>query len=338
MMFKLRGLWIWLLLIVGMGMWPTTGYVEVAGLNIEGAERRLLPGNVDVWSCDWSPDGKVLVYAGKRQGEPASKMRIWHWPVDAGREPSPLTNTDGLIDASPRWAKDGRQIALIRRSFNDSSYITSSIWLKEMSGGAGKQLTKGNQDRDPSWSPNGAQIVFVRNQGPYHSELYLAEVATGNLTSLLNLEDALLQSPWWGRDGKIYFVRLTPKPKGVDVNGQSHEAMEFGPGSIWAIDPETHAVEKIIDDEFDNRLPVLSPDGLRLAFVSSRSLAKDGNGKFDRGSLFVKDLKTGKLSYVTNKVSLNGGSLSWSPDGRQLAFFTFRSIRPAVWVITIPQR
>lgn len=332
----IRGLCVFLLMIAAAELWPAIGHSEVSVLNIEGAENRLLPANIDVWSCDWSPDGKVLVYAGKLQGEPAAKMRIWHWSVETGKNPSPLTNTDGLIDASPRWAGDGGRIALTRRTFKDSSNISSSIWLKEIPGGAGKQLTEGPQDRDPSWSPDGGQIVFVRSQGPYHSQLYLVDVATGSLTPLAGAEGELLQSPWWGQDGKIYFVKLTPRLKTVTVNERSHQVMEFGPGSIWAIHPQDQTLEKMIDDEFDNRLPVLSPDGAKLAFVSSRSLAKDGNGKFDRGGLFVKDLKNGKISYITNKVSLNGGSLSWSPDGSKLAFFTFRSIRPAVWVITIP--
>jgi Tol biopolymer transport system component len=83
-------------------------------------------------------------------------------------------------------------------------------------------------------------------------------------------------------------------------------------------------------------LPVLSPDGQKLAFVSNRIPTKEGNGKFDRGSLFIKKMNNGDIYYITNKVGLNGGSLSWSPDGKKLAFFSFRSIRPSIWVINLP--
>ena len=306
--------------------------------NLAGLETRLLPANYDVWSCDWSPDSKAMVFAGKIQGEDATKMRIWYWAQDPVSDPVPLTASEELIDSMPRWSPDGTKVVMTRRSYNKSgsTSVTSTIWLKELDGGSGKRLTNGPEDRDPSWSTDATQVVFGRGKGPYQAQLVIVNLADNSAKVLAGRDGELLNSPFWGKDGKVYFTKLTPSPKNVIVANQTYQVMDFGRGGIWAINPRDGKTEAVVVDEYDNRQPALSPDGAKLAFVSNRVPTKEGNGKFDRGSLFVKNLASGEIFYVTSKVGLNGGSLSWSPDGKRLAFFTFRSIRPAVWVINLP--
>ncbi|HOJ76943.1 MAG TPA: hypothetical protein PLZ08_01280 [Bacillota bacterium] len=326
-----------LFLIASGSLWADGDERSNPYAHLAGTETRLLSGNIDIWSCDWAPSGKAIVYSGKMQGEPASKMHIWYWSLDPAAQPTLLTGTSGIIDFSPRWSPDGKRIAMTRRAFGTNTKdLNSAIWIKEYPGGAGKQLTNGGQDREPSWAPDGQRIVFSRGKGPYNAQLMIVDLKSSSVTMLTGTDADLLNSPCWGVDNKIYYTKMNPVPKIVAVAGTTAQVMDFGRGSIWAIDPDTNENEPVIVDEFDNRLPALSPDGTKLAFVSSRNNSKDGNGKYDRGSLYIKDLATGEIHYVTNKVSLNGGSVSWSPDGKRLAFFTFRSIRPAVWVINIP--
>jgi Tol biopolymer transport system component len=308
---------------------PPFPAVEVAG-----TETRLLPANYDVWAFEWSPDGKTAVFSGKIQGEVSTRMRIWLWPLEPTSNPVVFTNTETLTDYSPRWSPDGRRLAMARVSQRKAGAL-SNLWLKEVADGTGRQLTSGGQDREPFWSPDGTRIVFCRGRGPYQSQLLIYNLASGAVETLRDQEGEIVNSPWWGRNGMIYFSRLTPFSKNVTVSGKVYQVKEFGKGSIWAVNPADQTLEPVVVDEYDNRIPALSPDGNKLAFVSDRFQGKDGNGKYDRGSLYIKDLVTGEIRFITNKVGLNGGSLSWSPDGRCLAFFTFRSIRPSVWVINL---
>lgn len=309
--------------------------VQAYAKGLAGSETRLLSESYDVWASDWSPDGKSIVFAGKEQGKDATKMKIWLWGLNSTKRPVQLTDTDELMDYSPRWSPDGTKIAITRRKFSKLNSTHSAIWIKEIPGGAGRQLTQGPEDRDPFWSPDGTQIVFSRGQGPFHSQLIIANFDDGKTKIVAGEEGELIYSPWWGRDGKIYYTRLCPTPKKVTVSGEVYQVMDFGKGEIWSYNPNTDSKEAVIADEYDNRTPALSPDGTKLAFISSWIPVKEGNGKYDRGSLYIKNLVTGEILFVTNKVGLVGGSLSWSPDGKKIAFFTFRSIRPAVWIINL---
>jgi Tol biopolymer transport system component len=303
-------------------------------LELAGTETRLLPANYDVWAFEWSPEGKTAAFSGKIRGDVSTRMRIWLWTLEPVSNPVLCTNTETMTDYSPRWSPDGKRLVMTRVCQMRSG-ADSNLWLKEMSDGTGRQLTGGGQDREPFWSPDGDRIVFCRGKGPYQSQLLIYDLASGAVKVLRDQKGEIISSPWWGRNGKIYFSRLTPYSKNVTVSGKVYQVKEFGKGSIWAVNPADKTLEQVVVDEYDNRIPALSPDGNKLAFVSDRFQGKEGNGKYDRGSLYIKDLVTGEIRFITNKVGLNGGSLSWSPDGRRLAFFTFRSIRPSVWEINL---
>jgi Tol biopolymer transport system component/imidazolonepropionase-like amidohydrolase len=60
--------------------------------------------------------------------------------------------------------------------------------------------------------------------------------------------------------------------------------------------------------------PAFSPDGQRIAFVSSRDDGSDGN-------LFLLDLASGKMSRLTHEFQV--GMPSWSPDGKTIAYLSY---------------
>lgn len=83
--------------------------------------------------------------------------------------------------------------------------------------------------------------------------------------------------------------------------------------NLWTVslDGKTHM--PLLSDTKNHFSPVLSPDGSKLAYLSSKE------GKVQ---IYLRDLKSGLTARVTD-VAMTPSSLAFSPDGKQLAFSMF---------------
>jgi Tol biopolymer transport system component len=299
-------------------------------------ETRLLPAEYDVWSFDRSPDGKQIVFSGKMKGEDSTQMRVWLWTPPDGT-PSEWTNTKGLMDASPRWSPQGDGVVMVRRSLANletGHCLTSSLWWKAYPSGEGLQLTSGPEDREPAWSPDGKSIVFLRGDGPFTANLMIVD-RNGKNPRALTTGDNALATPFWGVDGWIYYTRYHLVKRQVTMGSDQFTTTEIQKGVIERINPASGRMERVVEDEFDNRAPALSPDGSMLAFVSSRDIPSDKRHMYDRAGLWVMDLKQRDKRELSDKAGLNGATPVWSKSGDSLTFFSFRHIRPALWTIAL---
>ncbi|MEP4889662.1 MAG: S9 family peptidase [Aliiglaciecola sp.] len=110
------------------------------------------------------------------------------------------------------------------------------------------------------------------------------------------------------KDGKIvYFVRHF-----MDI--QSDRKL----GNIWSVDTKTGNMLPVTTGDHLDYNPVLSADGKKLAFISTRS---------GKPQIYVTWLATGNTAKLTNLVSSPSG-LSWSPDGKYIAFSMFVPGKP----------
>lgn len=294
---------------------------------------RVIPDRYDVWSMDWSPDGRIA-FSGKKERETGPQMRIWLYKPGAKSEPVLWTGTGSMIDTSPKWAPDGSGVVMVRKTAPgpEKRELTTAIWWKEYPSGAGKRLTSGPLDRDPDWAPSGETLVFVRGDGLYTSSLMTIQKNGLGLKTLLANVQGFIATPDWGKNNKIYYTLLRQKKTRVEVAGYQSEAWGLDHGSIWVYDVNTGENRPFLENGEDNRHPAVSPDGRYLAYISTGGQATpEGKVVRDRGSLFVQDLQSGKKYFICDGVSLNGGPPCWSPDGKVLAFFSFRDNRPAVW-------
>ena len=90
--------------------------------------------------------------------------------------------------------------------------------------------------------------------------------------------------------------------------------------NLWmvSLDGKTHL--PLLSDSNNHFSPVFSPDGSKLAYLSSKE------GKIQ---IYLRDMKTGLTTRVTD-VAMTPSGLSFSPDGQHLAFsmFTPRKAKP----------
>ncbi len=115
----------------------------------------------------------------------------------------------------PQVSPDGSRVAFVRVTVNEKKEgYNTSIWTVPLSGAEEPhQLTKGEHDSTPRWSPDGKFLVFLRaaeKEGkPEAPQLSILPMAGGDSFSFTDLPKGA-SNPVWSPDGKtIAFISET---------------------------------------------------------------------------------------------------------------------------------
>ncbi len=102
----------------------------------------------------------------------------------------------------PRISPDGRFVTFVKVTPDplERGY-KRNIWLFPLGGGEAFQLTRGDKDSEPSWSPNGKHLAFVSTRGD-KAQVYVLPTngVGGEARALTNLKNGA-HSPAWSPDG-----------------------------------------------------------------------------------------------------------------------------------------
>jgi len=154
----------------------------------------------------WSPDGKTLVYAGKR----TNQYDIYAISAEGGEE-TRLTDTPAHEDG-PEYSPDGQYIY-----FNSDRTGRMQIWRMHTDGSEPEQITKDEDGNNwfPHISPNGQQMVYLTYppsvEAGAHPEskdvmLHLMELRTGKTKVIAKLfgGQGTINVPSWSPDSKYF--------------------------------------------------------------------------------------------------------------------------------------
>ena len=247
----------------------------------------------------------------------------------------------------PRWSPDGRWIA-----FQRGDGIRFDVFVAPAAGGKPRQLThENNMMSGFAWLPDSTAIVYSSSRGgtmPYLPTLSLWQVTVndGNVRRLTSGETSYV-NPDISKSGSMVVGRMKMQTDiwkfpvnglpaenvrgGVRVTRQTGQVLTptAGPGdkevaflsdsgghaNLWVVNTESGALRQITherDPQAAVGVPVWSPDGRSIAFVSSR-----GNEGLTFG-VWLVDPDGSNLRNVANP----GLGPAWSEDGRWLYYVT----------------
>jgi|GEM_PF-3985970 len=149
-----------------------------------------------------SPDSKNLVF-WQEVGD--HTLQLWMSSFD-GQEGHSM-GTYYVVRRQLAWSPDSRYVAFSAynpNAGNDHELDTNELYILDTVTGAARQLTHNGFDHEqPSWSPDGTQIVFTSTEDVYNHLYHLSiiDVATG--TQHIVSEDCFGGAPSWSPDGKL---------------------------------------------------------------------------------------------------------------------------------------
>ncbi len=183
----------------------------------------------------WSRDGRFILYISNR-GHIHGTGGIWRMPAQAGAAGQEIHYEETNWRTRPDLSPDGKRLVY-------SSYLGRSwhnLWMMPAGGGDVFPLSFGSWDQvNPRWSPDGARIAFISNQGGGTS-IGIVGVPGGVVRALP------IHSRSWMRPAGQVHIRLLAaggEPGVARISVTDDEGMSHAPAGGWIS----------ADDGFDRR-------------------------------------------------------------------------------------
>jgi eukaryotic-like serine/threonine-protein kinase len=300
-----------------------SGAIQIVG---EGSHARYLAGGVLVlardgtlWAARFDPDrltlggavpleervahtdNTVFHYATAASGalvylppQSAGSRQRLAWFDRAGRE-TPV-NVEPRPYVRVALSPDDQRLAL---ALDESG--NQDIWIADPARNTMSRLTfEPTIETMPAWSPDGRYVAFrSEREGP---GVFRRAASGAGTAERLTATDGPIHSPYsWTPDGKSLLLAV--------FRSFRHQA-------IARVTPPETTVEILLDGDFAQLDPHVSPDGRWMAYQS------DETGRFEIYVRPYPELQAGRWL-----VSPGGGtSPRWSPDSRELFYFDGESL------------
>lgn len=219
-------------------------------------------------------------------------------------------------DGSYALSPDGSRIAWLKALGPIEDPRPTELWVTQVADGIARRLLAAPSDPairlgPPAWSPDGRRLAFashVSGESGHRTALDVIDVETGSVRRLTTRPATNEPGLSWSPDGR--FIAYAGLPDDVAVpTGASGDPSTAPRHDIFVVGADGTGERNITNSPAHDQLPAWSPDGERLAYLSS----EDGD------------------TYRLTTLALDGGTpiaapttgpafefVVWSPDGTRL--------------------
>ncbi len=263
----------------------------------------------------WFPDSKRILFLSRRDAYNGWTKRPDSVSIDGGL-PEPLPMDQGGLTS---FSADGARIAYNRifRNFRQwkryTGGLAQDITIYNLKNNAVEEVVPHTEHTDtfPMW--HGNAIYFTSDRGSEQRlNLYSYDLTTKQVEQLTHFTEFDVMWPSLGQDaivfengGYLYIFDLQAK--------QAKKLSIYLPGERGQTMKRWENVSKLIRD-FD-----LSPEGKRAVFSA-------------RGDVFTVPAKEGSIRNLTRSLGIREKGVSWSPDGRWIAYISDRTGEDEIYI------
>ncbi len=271
--------------------------------------RRLSDPSLNVASPRWSPNGKLLAFAGRPRFRPASGdegAAIWFLRMD---QPEAVPFHVRGVGGVPIFSPDNRWIAFTRRAAqpkppqyaNDRERVIRERFqghAYDWMNARADQIGYLPDPRDPEASPA--------------EELFIVSSEGGEPRQLTHLDVNVRGVAWRPDSGALAFS--------ADTHQRDEYSYERADLFVVALDGK---VERLTDDGYNNESPAWWPDGRTLCFRRQLGLSAVIAAKQNHGApvdIYTIPANGGTMQNLTADWDLLPGPPNLSPDGSFVYF------------------
>jgi len=272
-----------------------------------GTPRRIAAlGNVNnTANVTWAPSGSFFIIDGRGPG----LMTIG----GEGGESRALTKPENAGDANPAIAPDGSAVAFVRytSTFN-ASLMVLPLSKEGAPAGQPRSITRtASSIKAVTWTNDGKEILFENAPGGGNAAIWRIS-KNGGEPIRLNVPSMLAGDPTTAaQTGRMVFV------------SGYYETTIF---KLPIRDDKGGAPQPIVEALGDHRDLSVSPDGLHVAFVSTRTGSKE---------IWIANADGSNQTQLTFVNGESLGSPRWSPDATRIAFDGYASGSSDIYVVAI---
>ncbi len=248
----------------------------------------------DSWMPSWSPDGKAIYFDGVHGGDyaaiehiPAEGGKVVRIPFDKVHEYLQPKYPHGGLSVSP----DGKSICFA--GFYRRGNGTAGIFTLPVGSAIPTRLAASMaRDSEPTWSPDGRRIAFIRAEEGTGWNIFAMQADGGEPRRITSQED------------KVQEASISWSPNGDMI-------AFFGRDKSLRIIPVDGGISRILVPEVGSALRYYglawSPDGNSLAYALNDRLYK-----IPREGGAPVAVETGLDARISK--------IAWSPNGKSIAF------------------
>ena len=284
----------------------------------------------------WSPDGQFI--AARKHFTTSRSLgvgEIWLYHTSGGsgvklvKKPSeshqkelgePMFSPDGQYVYYSQNITPGPIFEYAQNSntelFQIKRYDMETGEIDTAAGGAGGAVR-------PAPSPDGKYLAYVKRVRA-KSKLFLKDLESGKERMIFDHLDQDMQETWgvqgmypnmdWSPDSKTVYFWANGLIHTVNIDDGNIEHIDFTVKDTRTIMDPPRPIIEVSPDEFATQIPrfvQVSPNGKKVVFESL-------------GKLFLKNKKTGKVSFLTELAEdVRELYPSWSRDSKSIAFTTW---------------